>query len=435
MFNDERINAECGKIYGKGILLAVLTTLVYVISRTVMLIMMDALVSIVTYTECVILLLGIGILLIGTIRFNKNGDERISFARHNYYKKAGKAFILTVLGAYILTIPFTSEQMLGWQSNNHLLMLLELIGYLYLFYAFKTKQINFNYSFIDKKGFGYYGKVLTIIGGLWLGLLIPFVLAAYWELVVNESWVGALAILLAYIGSAIGLSVEYFFISLVEKLSYDSINGKRFALGTRIAMLVLVTLEFIVAVLQCVYIHFASGNLQQIPNTHTAMELVNLQKESLQLLSIVLLGLVLSHIMSQIKKGSLLYSVCAVKMLLLALSALLKTLAPIWYHAVSEKAFLFFLENVYQWLTLASLAVSVILWLVFARAMTKELSAPCILWIIPVLHILIPVANVYFNSQGMLLVSTYCAQIITIGCLILLTYIIWQYRGFSEEDV
>ena len=34
MFNDERINAECGKIYSRGILLAVLLTLVYAALRT-----------------------------------------------------------------------------------------------------------------------------------------------------------------------------------------------------------------------------------------------------------------------------------------------------------------------------------------------------------------------------------------------------------------
>jgi len=35
MFHDERINAECGKIYSRGILFAVLVTLLYTVSRTV----------------------------------------------------------------------------------------------------------------------------------------------------------------------------------------------------------------------------------------------------------------------------------------------------------------------------------------------------------------------------------------------------------------
>ena len=58
MFNDERINAECGRIYGKGILLAVLITLFYVTSRTVTLILQRSLRTVVTFTEAVILLFG-----------------------------------------------------------------------------------------------------------------------------------------------------------------------------------------------------------------------------------------------------------------------------------------------------------------------------------------------------------------------------------------
>ena len=70
-----------------------------------------------------------------------------------------------------------------------------------------------------------------------MSLFVPFLIAASWELVLHDSWAGALTILLAYISSAIGLSIEYFFVSLVEKTSYDSMGNGRFALGTKIAML------------------------------------------------------------------------------------------------------------------------------------------------------------------------------------------------------
>lgn len=51
MFNDERINAECGKIYSRGILLAVLLTLVYAAVRTAVLVIQDSLVSVLTYNR------------------------------------------------------------------------------------------------------------------------------------------------------------------------------------------------------------------------------------------------------------------------------------------------------------------------------------------------------------------------------------------------
>lgn len=142
MFNDERINAECGKIYSRGILLAVLLTLVYAALRTAVLVIQDSLVSVLTYTEAVILIVGIGILVTGALRFRKDGDERTAFERCSFYKKAGRSFIIAVFGTYILTIPFTSEEMLGGEGYNHLLFLLEIVGCLYAFYAFKTRDIN-----------------------------------------------------------------------------------------------------------------------------------------------------------------------------------------------------------------------------------------------------------------------------------------------------
>ena len=94
MFDDERINAECGKIYSRGILLAVIVTLLYTVIRTITLVIQDSFYSFMTYTEAVILILGIGILLVGFVKFRRNGDERTAFERHSFYKKAGKAFII-----------------------------------------------------------------------------------------------------------------------------------------------------------------------------------------------------------------------------------------------------------------------------------------------------------------------------------------------------
>ena len=90
MFNDERINAECGKIYSRGILLAVIITLVYVISRSVTLALQGLLYSVVTYTEAVILILGAGILIVGTLRFCKDRDERTLYDQHMFYNSITK---------------------------------------------------------------------------------------------------------------------------------------------------------------------------------------------------------------------------------------------------------------------------------------------------------------------------------------------------------
>jgi len=438
MFNDERINAECGKIYSKGILAAVLISLIYVLTRTVTLALQGELHTILTYTEAVILILGIGILSVGTFRFRNNGDERIAFEKHEFYKRSAKLFVIAVFGAYILTIPFTTSEMLGGQTHNHLLILLEVVGYLYLFYAFKTKEININYSFIAEDGWHYYSRVFSNVGFLWLGLLPPFLLAASWELILHESFSGTLTILLAYLSSSVGLSAEYFFISLIEKTSYDTIDGSRFALGTRISMLACLAVEFAAGVLQCVYVHFATGNLQNIPNFGTWGSLIaflSLQKLRLELLSAVLVGLTVSHIMSQIKKGSLLDRVCRMEMILLALSALEATLAPLLHRALTEEMLILLSTKINSWLSVLSFSITMALWILFIYALTKELGVSRVLWVIPAVKACTSCANLFLGYQRSLFrMVTYGAHTLDMACLVLLTVILWKYSGFRTEN-
>jgi hypothetical protein len=434
MFYDERINTKCGKIYSRGILISVLITLLYVISRTVTLFMQGTLHTVLTYTEAVILLFGIGILFAGTLLFRKDRDERIEFERHMFYKKAAKAFVIAVFGTYILTIPFTTIEMLGHQPHNHLLILLEVVGYLYIFYSFKTKEININYSFIAEEGWNYYRRVFLNIGVLCLGLFPPFILASAWELALNESPAGALTILIAYVSSALGLSMEYFFISLTEKTSYDSIDEKRFTLGARICMLVCLAVRFSLAVLQCVYVHFVTGNLQAIPNAGAVVATVSRQSLRIELLLAVLVGLAVCHMMSQSKRGSLLRKVCRTEILLLALSATEATLTPVWYRAFSEETIYFIANRITPYLSFASFMISLAMWILFIKALTKELGVSRILWLIPVCKTVIAGVNIFLNSQSMLRAGTYCTHAADMLSLVLLTVLLWKYRGFASEN-
>lgn len=437
MFNDERINAECGKFYSKGILLAVVVTLIYTVSRTITLIIQNEFHAFVTYTEAIILILGIGILLVGLIKFRVGGDERTAFERHLFYKKAGKTFIVAVFGTYILTIPFTTQEMLGGQYHNHLLILLEVLGCLYIFYTFKTREININYSFIAENEGQYYKRVFVVIGGLWLGLFVPFLIAAAWELVLHNSWAGALTILIAYISSAIGLSIEYFFVSLVEKTSYDSNENGQFAVGTKIAMTVALAVEFAIAVFQMLYVFYATGNIQDIPdinNFGTVIAFFSQNITRLEFLSIILVGLVVSHIMSQIKKDGGLYKVCRVKMILLAVAALEATLFPVWYRALSEEAIRYVAVHIDPFMNLISFAVTITMWIFFIYFAIKELSITHALWTIPALYAVSELANIFFVSQSMLRVGTFMTLAVEILCLITVITVLWRYRGFPTSN-
>lgn len=437
MFNDERINAECGKIYSRGILLAVLLTLVYAAVRTAVLVIQDSLVSVLTYTEAVILIFGIGILVTGALRFRKDGDERTAFERCSFYKKAGRSFIIAVLGTYILTIPFTSEEMLGGEGYNQLLSLLEIVGCLYAFYAFKTRNINFNYSFIAESTGVYYRRVLKLVGGLWLSLLAPFFIAAVWMLVTRRSWLGALAILLAYFSSAAGLSVWYFFISLVEKTSYDSMGDGRFALGARIAALACLVVELVTALLMCSYVYYATGDLRAISGGGSigaliaAIATVRLR---LEFILIVLVGLALSRILPQIRKGGLLCAVCRVQLILLALNVIVKTLRPILYRAYSDESIRFIATTVVQWRERLSLLTALVMWTLFIYAAVRELGVSRVLWTIPVLRTVAAAVNIFLTSQNMLFAGTCCTYAAVVFCVAFLIAVLWRYRGFASSD-
>lgn len=437
MFNDERINAECGKIYSRGILLAVLLTLVYAAVRTAVLVIQDSLVSVLTYTEAVILIFGIGILVTGALRFRKDGDERTAFERCSFYKKAGRSFIIAVFGTYILTIPFTSEEMLGGEGYNQLLFLLEIVGCLYAFYAFKTRDINFNYSFIAESTGVYYRRVLKLVGGLWLSLLAPFFIAAVWMRVTRRSWLSALAILLAYFSSAAGLSVWYFFISLVEKTSYDSMGDGRFALGARIAALACLVVELVTALLMCSYVYYATGDLRAISDggsIGTLIAAIATVRLRLEFILIVLVGLALSRILPQIRKGGLLCAVCRVQLILLALNVIVKTLRPILYRAYSDESIRFIATTVVQWRERLSLLTALVMWTLFIYAAVRELGVSRVLWTIPVLRTAAAAVNIFLTSQNMLFAGTCCTYAAVVFCVVILIAVLWRYRGFASSD-
>ena len=203
-------------------------------------------------------------------------------------------------------------------------------------------------------------------------------------------------------------------------------------------MAVCLAVSCLSAGLQYVSVHFATGNLQDIPNAGAVIAKISQHIKRIDLLLIILIGFCLCNVISQTKRSPLLYSVCRIKMVLLALSAFGEILMPVWFRAVSEETLRFLANNAEPWMNLISQAVSVVLWFLFVRAMIKELNAPRILWVIPPLHIVLRIVNVFFNSQSMLRAAVCFESIISIGCLILLTVVMWKYRGFpndGEEEI
>lgn len=239
-FHDERINHVCGRIYRRGILLAVLYAILFTVSR---LLLTGGFGGPGHYlTEGAVMLSGCIILLVDFIRWGLSRDERAEFERHRYYLAAGKVFLVAVLAGYALSIPLRARVQ-GDFPVNELILHLETLGCVYFAYALKRHEVSFNYTFIGERGWGYYGRVLKNIGKLALILLIPFGTAALLDLVLYQSFTMHTVILFGYVYSTVGLGLEYLLLSTLEKLNYDEEAPRSLKMGTRIAFIIAIGME------------------------------------------------------------------------------------------------------------------------------------------------------------------------------------------------
>ncbi len=238
VFCDERINFESGRIYQWGIFWAVLYTALFTLSRLLFLGNAEGVSLALFVSEIAVIASGVVILLIGLIRWGFGKDERNMADKHRYYLTAGKVFLVAAVAGYALSIPLRSQSELNDYAINELLLQLEVLGCVYFFFAFKRRQISFNYTFIHETGWGYYGQVLRNIGKLARALLIPFGAAAVLDLLTHMSTVYFFAIGTAYVLTTYDLALGYFLLSLLEKLNYDEESPKNLKRGTFIALII-----------------------------------------------------------------------------------------------------------------------------------------------------------------------------------------------------
>lgn len=274
-FDDERINYESGRIYQWGILWAVLYTAVFALSRLLFLGNAVGVSLSLFVSEIAVIASGAVILLIGLIRWGFGRDERRVAEKHRYYLTAGKVFLITTVAGYALSIPLRSQSGLNDYAINELLMQLEVLGCVYFFFAFKRRQISFNYTFIHETGWGYYGHVLRNIGRLALYALIPFGAAAVVDFLTHMSTVYFNAIGIAYVLTVYDLGLCYFLLSLLEKLNYDEESPKNLKRGTFIALIIVIGKQAEVFICQILAAWVAQyGMTEQLPAGVTFGELL-----------------------------------------------------------------------------------------------------------------------------------------------------------------
>lgn len=391
MFNDERINQESGKIYQRGILIATIVALIYGAVRAWYLNVQGDLSVKYLFTELFIVVCGAVILLVGALRFIKIQDERTVFEKHRYYLTAGKVFLIAALSGYALTIPFSFDKKISDLPANHLILILEVLGYVYFFYNFKNKDINFNYSFISETKRIYYGRVFANIGKLAGILGITFLISAIIDAYLHASIVTLWRIVYAYVVSVLGLGIEYLFISWVEKMIYDEEESNRLKNGIFIIGIAYVIINFFLASIKTIYFTIAFSNLQAFPgNVGEVLSSISYMRLYANYLSTVLFAMWLCYLMSQLKKDRTvkisvvgILSVSVISIILSVCSSFLSLgILDIYNNVAIVKLVLSLNSSVTYFISIIALVFT----LSFAVSTLRSEKSPSLIVLIPILN-------------------------------------------------
>ncbi|VEU80579.1 hypothetical protein [Haploplasma axanthum] len=249
MFSDERINNKISDIFKNGIIYATLVSVVFLILKIIPNQMFKNLNLEYIISELAIILTGVIIILVGWYKFKDNlNDERIDVSKKNYYVTAAKFFLGFSLLGFAIAVPLQFNKANLYLPLNTLLINLEILGFIYLNYMFKSNKIYFNYSFIENKK-DYYTNVFKNILKLLILVVSIYLVSLFIALImyIDTQYLGniVLAILLAAVFSFISLSVIYLYISWIERLSYLSLlKGHKYLVSQLVtgAFLILLTI-------------------------------------------------------------------------------------------------------------------------------------------------------------------------------------------------
>ncbi len=441
MFQDERIDAECGKIYQRGILYATLTALLYSILYGIRLILDGDAPFPTLLNVFFIVLCGAILLIVGAAQY-PHGDERCEFERHRYYFRAGKAFILGSLAGYGFAIPFAGQTSNGLPIN-HILFLLEALGCIYFFYAFKSRGLFFNYTIIDRPKREYYiavlkniGKFSAVIGGV-------FLFAAVLDFGLHQSLGSFWGIVLAGILSALSVARDYFLISLMEKLSHD--GAGKLSRGTVVAFAVLLLFTLaneLLGIAMAVVLEEglqASAGMMGFLTAGAMMSTISYRQLCVGLLISAASAMVLGGLLWQTKGKWIRRSI----QWILGFSAF-SILFGMVNEATMDIAALLFGSDAMQMISqfgnlfssfLAFVADVLGTWLLIA--LIKEERVSKIVLLAPVLGIVMAMADLFFTSQSMYLTSAIANTVISLACIGIVLAILYTHKFspiFEEED-
>ena len=404
MFYDERINHECGKIYRWGICGATMITALYGVFRGMHLHSIGHLYMAYLLTELSIVVCGVIILLVGVFRFGGQRDERNVYEKHQFYLGAAKVFLVTGLAGYAVSVPISWSRPVDDLPVNFLIIFLEVIGAIYLFYSFKTREINFNYTVIGEDKKTYYSHVHKNMGKLSGILFIAFLFASTLGIMLHGSVLQFIGIWLAYLWSCVGLSLEYLFISWIEKRSYDEETPSGLKKAIVIAGIAMLISRLMVVGVNLWYVVVATGDLQAYPAAGAYLARISYARLGVGYYFSVLAALALSHFMTQTRAGK--KSSRAVRgVIIMSVVSLLMDLGQRLFVMVASEAVMQWYAEHVNYLTFGIFIINFILICKAIKGLIDEFQAMRILWILPVARILAFAFRLFFVSQSLQVIA------------------------------
>ncbi len=399
MFYDERIYRESGKIYRNGILLCCILTLLYGVLRGYNLFLLQDLHFKYLSFEFFTCLTGFIILMSGELKWVFKRDERDIFDKYAFYNKAGKIFLYASVCIYVLSVPFNFDRNSHDLPPNYILIQLEIIALVFFYYSFKAKGINFNYSFIGLNGGEYYFKVFKNIGTFCLILLVPFALA----LLRCIFDLGAfLSILYSYLYSSLSLSAVYFFISFIEKLSFDK-ESEKINISAYILFILSVAFSILYLIIYSNYNKIisegtASGNLgERVAAFQTLLLIVNGYAQAFKITFIC-------NMLTYFKRYGNILTPFAVYIAMaifdIAKTTLFQPGTLIFLNQANGESYLTFVR-IYSFITYAVAIINVLLVLWQTVTVVNKVKLTPLAFISPVLLIINFALEIFLYSQGL----------------------------------
>ena len=433
MFYDERINNECGRIYKRGIIYAVLVTLIYGVFRSLPFIAAKEYNCIFSILEAAIILCGAVILIIDFIKFKGLRDERTVFERHGYYLKCIKVFLGTTLAAYVVAIPTVPKSSITTISPNHLLLILQVLGYVYTFYSFKSRDINFNYSFVAEEKRAYYSKVFKNIGGLCVILFVAFFFSAMLDFWLHKSFISFFLILRGYLLTAAGASLEYIFISFVEKISYDD-ESHGLNKGTVISGCVYIFFSIGAAILNmiCVLISVSDPGSFEV-NFGEILAYFTTQRLYMGYVLVILSAIALCHFLTQTKRSGAIKRIILTMLSLSAASVIIQFVQSFIFAALHSERFVINLITIANWISGATKILSLFLIFALAYNLNKRLKIGSSVYVLPIAYLWASIISIFSISQQMFVFSTAADELIRLIATIF-GLIVLSRSQYPEEN-